>query len=103
VTLTRADDGRCGAAADGHTLLSREKIISRLRKLTLSPALPAKEDQYEIYGEKLVPVVAACALANSKPAYQLDRLVVTREMIESSVQNRVKKGKRLTVDAHRRI
>jgi putative ribosome biogenesis GTPase RsgA len=38
-------------------------------------------------------VVSACALANGKPAYQLDRLVVTREMIESSIRKRVK-GKR---------
>jgi hypothetical protein len=86
------------AATDGHTLLSREEIISQLRKLALSPPLPATEDQYEIHGDKLAPVVATCTLANGKPAYQLDRLVVTREMIESSIQKRVKMGKRLTVD-----
>ena len=86
------------AAVDGHTLLSREEIVSRLKKFNLSPALPATdEDHYEIHGEKFAPVVAACALANGKPAYQLDRLVVTREMIESSVRKRVK-GKRHVVD-----
>ena len=85
------------AAIDGRTLLSRLEIISRLKKFNLSPALPATEDQYEIHGEKLAPVVAACALANGKPAYQLDRLVVTREMIELSVRKRVK-GKRHVVD-----
>jgi ATP-dependent exoDNAse (exonuclease V) alpha subunit len=81
------------AARDGHTLLAREEIISRLKTFNLSPALPATEDQYEIHGDKLAPVVSACSLANGKPAYQLDRLVVTREMIESSVRKRVK-GKR---------
>jgi ATP-dependent exoDNAse (exonuclease V) alpha subunit len=81
------------AAQDGHTLLSREEVISRLKKFNLSPALPATEDQYEIHGDKLAPVVSACALADGKPAHQLDRLVVTREMIESSVRKRVK-GKR---------
>jgi ATP-dependent exoDNAse (exonuclease V) alpha subunit len=86
------------AARDGHTLLSREEIISRLRKLNLSPALPATEDQYEIHGGKLAPVIASCVLANGKPAYQLERLSVTREMIESSVQKRVKRGKRLDAD-----
>ena len=38
-------------------------------------------------------MVLACTLANDKPAYQLDRLAVTREMIESSARKRIK-GKR---------
>jgi hypothetical protein len=78
------------AAVDGHTLLAREEIITRLKKLNLSPALPATEDQYEIHGDKLAPVIAPCTLANGKAAYQIDRLVVTREVIESTVQKRVK-------------
>ncbi|MBX5454449.1 MAG: ATP-dependent RecD-like DNA helicase [Acidobacteriia bacterium] len=86
------------AAVDGHTLLSREEIIARLKKLNLSPALPATEDQYEIHADRLAPVIAPCALENGKPAYQIDRLVVTREVISSAVQKRVKMGKRLTVD-----
>lgn len=86
------------AADDGHTLLSREEIIAQLKEFNLSPALPATEDQYEIHREKLAPIVASCALANGKPAYQIDRLVGTRAVIESSVQKRVKMGKRLAVD-----
>ena len=82
------------AAADGHTLLGREEVISRVRALNLSPALPATEDHFEIHGERLPPVVTACALASGKPAHQLDRLVVTRTLIESTVQRRVRKGKR---------
>jgi ATP-dependent exoDNAse (exonuclease V) alpha subunit len=91
------------AAEDGHTLLSREEIISRLHRLNLSPALPATEDQYEIQGEKLSPVIASRALANGKPAYQLDRLAITRDLIEASIPKRVKKGKRLTVDVDWRV
>ena len=86
------------AAVDGHTLLSREEIIARLKKFNLSPTLPATEDQYEIHGDSLAPVIAACALENGKPAYQLDRLFVTGEVIASSVQKRVKMGKQLTVN-----
>ena len=86
------------AAIDGHTLLAREEIIARLKKLNLSPALPATEDQYEIHGDKLAPVIAPCTLANGKAAYQIDRLVVTRDVIESTVQKRVKMGKRLAVN-----
>jgi len=86
------------AAVDGHTLLAREEIIARLKKFNLSPALPATEDQYEIHGDNLAPVVSPCALENGKAAYQLDRLVVTCEVIASAVRKRVKMGKRLTVD-----
>jgi ATP-dependent exoDNAse (exonuclease V) alpha subunit len=86
------------AAWNGDTLLSREEIIERIKKLNLSPVLPATEDQYEIHREKLAPVITQCALENGKPAYQVDRLVVTREIIASSVQKRVRMGKRLTVN-----
>jgi len=86
------------AADEGHTLLSRDEIITRLKNVNLSPALPATADQYEIHRDRLPPVVLSCALANEKPAYQLDRLAVTRDMIDSTVQKRVKKGKRLVVE-----
>jgi len=88
------------AVYDGHTLLPREDVISRLRKLSLSPALPATEDQYEIHKERLTPVVACCDLENGKPAFQLDRLAVTRDVIQSTVEKRVKKGRRLEVDVN---
>ena len=85
------------AASDGHTLLGREEIVSRLRKLTVSPVLPATEDQFEIHCDKLRPILASCALENGKPAYQLDRLAVTRDLIESTVKKRAKLAKRLVV------
>lgn len=87
-----------GAAQDGHTLLGREEIISLLRKFNLSPALPATEDQFEIHGERLPPVITSCTLANGKPAHQVDRLAITRALIESTVQKRVTKGKRIAVE-----
>jgi hypothetical protein len=64
-----------------------QEIVSRLRKLTVSPGLPATEDQFEIHRDKLRPILASCALENGKPAYQLDRLAVTRDLIESTVTN----------------
>jgi ATP-dependent exoDNAse (exonuclease V) alpha subunit len=91
------------AARDGHTLLSREEIIARLKKFNLSPGLPATEDQYEIYRETLAPVVVPCALENGKAAYQIDRLLVTREVIESTVQKRVRMGRRLRVNIDWRV
>lgn len=86
------------AAADGHTLVAREDLISRLRKLNLSPVLPATEDQFEIHSERMAPVLSACALESGKPAFQLDRLAVTRELIADTVQKRVNRGKRHVVE-----
>lgn len=86
------------AAAEGHTLLAREDIISRLRKFTLSPLLPATEDQFEIHAARLAPVVVACSLEDDKPAFQLDRLAVTRELIADTVQKRVNRGKRHVIE-----
>ena len=84
-------------ASDGHTLLGRETLIAQLREMNLSPALPATDDQYEIYVDTLPPVMMACTLEDGKPAYQLDRLGVTRELIASTVRRQLK-GKRHDVD-----
>ena len=86
------------AANDGHTLLAREEIIAHIRELNLSPTLPATDDLYEIHSDRLTPVLARCNLEDGKPAYQLDRLNITRDLIASTVRKRVKKGKRLSVD-----
>jgi hypothetical protein len=86
------------AAQDGHTLLGREEITLRLRKFNLSPALPATEDQFEIHGERLPPVATSCSLANGKPAHQLGRLAITRDLIESTVRKRVTEGKRIVIE-----
>ena len=86
------------AANDGHTLLAREEIIAQIRELHLSPALPATDDLYEIHGERLTPVLAPCNLEDGKPAYQLNRLHVTRDLIKSTVRQRIERGKRHSVD-----
>lgn len=86
------------AGGEGHTLLPREEIITQVRALNLSPVLPATDDQYDIHQDRLSPVVMPGTLENGKPAYQLDRLVVTREVIASTVRKRVKQGKRLVVE-----
>ena len=75
-----------------------KKIIAQIRELNLSPALPATDDLYEIYGDLLTQVLARCNLEDGKPAYKLDRLAVTRDLILSTVRKRVKMGKRLSVD-----
>ncbi len=87
-----------GAAEDGHTLMAREEIIAQIRELNLSPALPATDDLYEIHGKRLTPVLESCNLEDGKPAYQLDRLHITRKLIASTVRRRVKMGKRHSVD-----
>ena len=86
------------AAIKGHTLMSRADIIAVLRNKPLSPALPASDDQFEIHADKLGPIITECNLEDGKPAYQLDRLVVSRELIASTVRKRVNQGKRHTVE-----
>jgi hypothetical protein len=86
------------AADDGHTLLSREDIIARIKELSLRPALPTTDDHYEINNDRLPPVLVSCGLEGGKPAYQLGRLAVTRELIASTVRRRVTTGRRLRVD-----
>ena len=86
------------AAIKGHTLMSRADIIAVLRKKPLSPSLPASDDQFEIHTAKLDPLIKEYQLEDGKPAYQLDRLVVSRELIASTVRKRVNQGKRHTVE-----
>ena len=87
-----------GAANDGHTLLAREEIIAQIRELNLNPTLPATDDLYEIHSGRLTPILAHCNLEDGKPALQLARLDVTRDLIASTVRKRVKMGKCLKVD-----
>ena len=86
------------AADEGHTVLGREDLIAKIRDLDLSPALPATDDLYEIHSKRLAPVLVPCNLEDGKPAYQLDRLDVTRNVIAPMVSKRVRMGKRLSVD-----
>ncbi|UWR45360.1 AAA family ATPase [Phaeobacter inhibens] len=86
------------AAINGHTLMSRADIIAKLRDEPLSSPLPASDDQYEIHADRLGPIITECKLENGKPAYQLDRLVVCRELIASTVRKRVNQGKRHSVE-----
>lgn len=86
------------AAVNGHTLMARADIIANLREKPLSPPLPASDDQFEVHADKLGPIVTGCQLENGKPAYQLDRLVVSRELIASTVKKRVNQGKRHTIE-----
>ena len=86
------------AAINGNSLMSRAEIIAKLHDKPLSPPLPASDDQYEIHADKLSPTICDCQLENRKPAYQLDRLVVCRELIASTVKKRVNQGKRHSVE-----
>ena len=88
------------AATNGHTLMARADIIATLRDKPLSPPLPASDDQFEIHADKLGPVIKDCQLKNGKPACQLDRLVISRELIAGTVRKRVNQGRRHTVEVN---
>ena len=88
------------AASDGHTLMSRADIIADLLKKPLNPTLPATDDQFKIHADKLGPVLTECNLENGEPAYQLNRLAASCDLISIMVRRRIKHGKRHNVEVN---
>jgi len=78
------------AATDGHTLLPRTWTIQRIRDRALSPTCPLDEDTLEVVEDKFSPLVECVPLGDGKQAFQLDRLIETREIIRSKVRQRAK-------------
>ncbi len=87
-------------AEQGHTLIGRDAAIAAIKAFAIEPPLPVTTDHFEIHGKLLTPKVEHCALADGSPAFQLDRLGVTRALIERTVLKRVRQGKRLEVKAN---
>ena len=81
------------AAAQGDTLRPRAQVIQEIRELDVQPACPADGDLMAVLEDTFSLTVRALNLADSQPAYQLDRLCRVGEVIRRSVQRRVK-GKR---------
>lgn len=83
------------AASNGHTLMSRDDLVSYIRNLTIEPSCPIYEDLLE--SKDFSPVVIKCCLADESLAYQLERLATMGNIIRSTVEKRIK-GKRHIVD-----
>jgi hypothetical protein len=80
------------AASEGHTLLPRDWLIRRARERSLQPPCPLGEDVLTASEESFSPVVMRTATRGREPAYQVDRLVLCRDIIRREVATR-RKGK----------
>ena len=85
------------AASSGDTLRARAQVIQDIRDRALQPACPVSNDVMEVCSDLLPPEVAAAAMANGDPAYQLQRLDAARRLIARQV-NRRAAGAPLEVD-----
>jgi len=86
------------AAGEGHTLLSRDELIQRIRGLPLEPRCEVTQDIMAVVEEVFPGTIEQVSMADGSPAYQLDRLARMREIIHRVVERRIG-AKRLEVAA----
>lgn len=77
----------------GHTLQPRDWVIQAVRDREVKPACPLGADVLTVAEEHFAPVVQRVLMGDKTEAYQLDRLVTTRNLIRDAAENRLK-GKR---------
>jgi ATP-dependent exoDNAse (exonuclease V) alpha subunit len=85
-------------AADGHTLVPRDEVITELRRLPIQPAPEATQDTIAIAEAAFVGEISIVEMADGSPAYQLARLAEMDQIIRDQVSRRLE-GKRLEVNA----
>lgn len=85
------------AADEGDTLLSRHRVIQRIRGLEVQPSCPVDGDLMTVVEDGFCPAIAAVQMANGEPAYQLDRLREMGAVIRRAVLRRIK-GRRHQAD-----
>src|SRR5207244_1080390 len=61
------------------------------------PPCPVSADVYDAFAHELAPLVVSTEVANGSPAFQLDRLAETRELITRTVRRRLE-GKTHTLE-----
>lgn len=84
------------AAVAGHSLQSQSSVIQRIRDLPLDPTCPLDADLIAVCEETLQPVVTTVQMADSEPAYQLERLYAAKRSITEEIDRR-RKGSLLSV------
>ncbi len=87
-----------GARSEGHTMLPRASVVTRVRELPLEPGCPISGDTLSAVEDLLDPLVTRCELADGSSAYQLDDLRDAGEIIRRAVGGRLK-GARHDIEA----
>lgn len=88
------------AAADGHTLQLRDRVIHYVRKREVRPELPLSEDVLTTTDVPLMPFVHEIDLADGASSLQLDRFVTTKQVISNEVTKRSSKTAKRHVADH---
>lgn len=78
------------AGGEGHTLLSQDELVLRVRAEEVSPPCPITGDWVAGFEDALGPVLVKARAGKDAAAWQLDRYVVTRQLIAEFVRTRVK-------------
>lgn len=84
------------AAAAGHTLKPRSWVARGVAERELQPPCPLSEDVLAVTEDGFPPLVATVEVAGGGRAFQLERLVETRTLIQSTIHKRIA-GKRHAV------
>ena len=89
------------AAEEGHTLLPEKEILRRIRSLPLDPSCEPNSDLLPVVEEHpaFTDRLEVAEMADGGKAYQMKRLVKVRDYIASTIEKRVKRGKRHEVNA----
>jgi hypothetical protein len=86
------------AVVEGHTLQSRERVVSAVRALPLDPPCPVHGDIFDLAEQEFEPTVIRTEMDDETPAYQLQRLDTVTKTIRKEVANRTR-AKRHSMDA----
>ena len=78
------------ASGAGHTLQAADTIVQSVRELPLDPALPLGADVLNVVRDGFAPVIVDAKLASGAPAFQLERLAGTGEIIRATVERRLR-------------
>jgi hypothetical protein len=81
----------------GHSLLPRDWVIRRARKLALQPPCPLGESVLDAAEGSFAPLIDVIETGSSGESYQIDRLAECRDIIRREVRGR-RKGKRHEAD-----
>lgn len=76
------------AAVNGDTLLPLSRVLEGVRGFELDPPLPLDYDQFSVYGDALRPAINESELADGTKAFQLDRLLDVKALIQRFVERR---------------
>ena len=77
------------AGSEGHTLQPRDTVVTNVRGYALDPECPVDGDLLDVVEDSFPPWVALDEMANGTPAYQLDRLEQSRNIIAPFVEKRI--------------